>query len=113
MVRRISVFVLLTAQPPPSPHLFPSTTLFRSDWLSHLPFGRLSAARATPYCARMSSSVTTPLSWCTLARLTTGSRSSWLAPIRSEEHTSELQSLRHLVCRLPLEKKNELHSWSP
>src|SRR5437899_6654750 len=27
---------------------------------------------------------------------------------RSEEHTSELQSLRHLVCRLLLEKKNEL-----
>src|ERR1039458_6396291 len=26
-------------------------------------------------------------------------------PIRSEEHTSELQSLRHLVCRLLLEKK--------
>src|SRR5262245_31109030 len=28
---------------------------------------------------------------------------------RSEEHTSELQSLRHLVCRLLLEKKNRLH----
>src|SRR5262245_64587040 len=28
-----------------------------------------------------------------------------LAPRRSEEHTSELQSLRHLVCRLLLEKK--------
>src|SRR5262245_62858822 len=27
------------------------------------------------------------------------------APPRSEEHTSELQSLRHLVCRLLLEKK--------
>src|ERR1039458_6889248 len=27
---------------------------------------------------------------------------------RSEEHTSELQSLRHLVCRLLLEKKNNL-----
>src|SRR5262245_63848048 len=27
--------------------------------------------------------------------------------IRSEEHTSELQSLRHLVCRLLLEKKNK------
>src|SRR5262245_62802182 len=27
---------------------------------------------------------------------------------RSEEHTSELQSLRHLVCRLLLEKKNTL-----
>src|ERR1039458_10852676 len=29
------------------------------------------------------------------------------APSRSEEHTSELQSLRHLVCRLLLEKKNQ------
>src|SRR5205814_7637599 len=29
------------------------------------------------------------------------------APVRSEEHTSELQSLRHLVCRLLLEKKKE------
>src|SRR5262245_63914760 len=28
-----------------------------------------------------------------------------LCPVRSEEHTSELQSLRHLVCRLLLEKK--------
>src|SRR5437899_8695223 len=27
--------------------------------------------------------------------------------VRSEEHTSELQSLRHLVCRLLLEKKND------
>src|ERR1039458_5799093 len=30
----------------------------------------------------------------------------WLAFNRSEEHTSELQSLRHLVCRLLLEKNN-------
>src|SRR5262245_64157278 len=30
------------------------------------------------------------------------------APDRSEEHTSELQSLRHLVCRLLLEKKNKI-----
>src|SRR5262245_64336993 len=29
------------------------------------------------------------------------------APLRSEEHTSELQSLRHLVCRLLLEKKKK------
>src|SRR5438045_7066824 len=38
-------------------------------------------------------------------------RNAWFVPIpsphvRSEEHTSELQSLRHLVCRLLLEKKN-------
>src|SRR5258705_5447827 len=31
--------------------------------------------------------------------------SRWAARSRSEEHTSELQSLRHLVCRLLLEKK--------
>src|SRR5947199_3253994 len=30
---------------------------------------------------------------------------------RSEEHTSELQSLRHLVCRLLLEKKKKNHKW--
>src|SRR5262245_64032895 len=30
------------------------------------------------------------------------------ATARSEEHTSELQSLRHLVCRLLLEKKNKI-----
>src|ERR1019366_6165499 len=29
---------------------------------------------------------------------------------RSEEHTSELQSLTNLVCRLPLEKKNNSHT---
>src|SRR5205814_6834884 len=31
------------------------------------------------------------------------------ATLRSEEHTSELQSLRHLVCRLLLEKKKKKH----
>src|SRR3712207_8623399 len=33
-------------------------------------------------------------------------------PVRSEEHTSELQSRQYLVCRLLLEK-NKLHSTSP
>src|SRR5436853_1973762 len=31
----------------------------------------------------------------------------FLSAVRSEEHTSELQSLRHLVCRLLLEKKKK------
>src|SRR5690625_5847662 len=31
-------------------------------------------------------------------------------PVRSEEHTSELQSRGHLVCRLLLEKKNSTHN---
>src|SRR5207253_4288244 len=42
-------------------------------------------------------------------RTASGSRSSAIrtAGIRSEEHTSELQSRGHLVCRLLLEKKNK------
>src|SRR5262245_63017612 len=35
------------------------------------------------------------------------------APARSEEHTSELQSLRHLVCRLQPEKKNNRRRHPP
>src|SRR5215212_12021404 len=34
-----------------------------------------------------------------------GAELSYVRGLRSEEHTSELQSLRHLVCRLLLEKK--------
>src|SRR5262245_48753562 len=49
-----------------------------------------------------------------IARLLAGPRAAFFGalllalypPYRSEEHTSELQSLRHLVCRLLLEKKN-------
>src|ERR1039458_10650025 len=60
---------------PPKSTLFPYTTLFRSS-PAHV--GHSTALKPGP-CAR--------------------------APTRSEEHTSELQSLRHLVCRLLLEKK--------
>src|SRR5262245_62720364 len=35
-------------------------------------------------------------------------RVDWHRNVRSEEHTSELQSLRHLVCRLLLEKKKKI-----
>src|SRR5258705_1549803 len=66
---------------PPRSTLFPYTTLFRS---AH--HGSLLAATATePAAAVMGSGA--------------------LCPRRSEEHTSELQSLRHIVCRLLLEKK--------
>src|SRR5258705_5665867 len=36
----------------------------------------------------------------------------WRASFRSEEHTSELQSLRHLVCRLLLVKKNQMDGYT-
>src|SRR5205814_9213130 len=43
----------------------------------------------------------------TLGAAVTTSRFETDAMVRSEEHTSELQSLRHLVCRLLLEKKKK------
>src|SRR2546429_3344381 len=79
---------------PPRSTLFPYTTLFRSGILLfriHLsaapqtpPFWR--PARPLPYMLFLSHQVPVPLR-------------------RSEEHTSELQSRLHLVCRLLLEKK--------
>src|SRR5437899_10181950 len=41
----------------------------------------------------------------------TGKDQAITTPGRSEEHTSELQSLRHLVCRLLLEKKKPTHAY--
>src|SRR2546425_4308093 len=65
---------------PPRSTLFPYTTLFRSQ-------DRLVAQQAAPQAGNARSPAGGPL---------------W----RSEEHTSELQSLAYLVCRLLLEKKN-------
>src|SRR2546430_5477747 len=71
---------------PPRSTLFPYTTLFRSTCAAT---ARRDSYRAAP-CATAS-------------------------PIRSEEHTSELQSQSNLVCRLLLEKKkkiNHLHYYT-
>src|SRR5438093_6772515 len=67
-------------RPPPRSTLFPYTTLFRS--------------RRTPTACPGARAPRAPCRYCPPAR---GSR--------SEEHTSELQSLTNLVCRLLLEKK--------
>src|ERR1039458_7594354 len=62
---------------PPRSTLFPYTTLFRSNYRANV--------------------------WLNGKRIAdSGSMAG--AIVRSEEHTSELQSLRHLVCRLLLEK---------
>src|SRR5438874_7131507 len=66
---------------PPRSTLFPYTTLFRSD----SDRGFSTQGNSTPRAARNGSS------------------------FRSEEHTSELQSRRDLVCRLLLEKKKNRH----
>src|SRR2546422_5024217 len=78
---------------PPRSTLFPYTTLFRS-----LPDGRL-IPLLRPQGARRGPAGRH-------ARVLGGGRGA-LAPGRSEEHTSELQSRLHLVCRLLLEKKKK------
>src|SRR2546422_2457391 len=85
---------------PPRSTLFPYTTLFRSpaaDGRSEL------RACATPRTWRPRFRLQTPYVW--------SGRSACIrlncVRERSEEHTSELQSRLHLVCRLLLEKKKK------
>src|SRR2546422_2659726 len=73
---------------PPRSTLFPYTTLFRS-----CAFGCAARSAGRPSCPRTSGPEPGPA--CGSGR------------VRSEEHTSELQSRLHLVCRLLLEKKKK------
>src|SRR2546422_5435601 len=77
---------------PPRSTLFPYTTLFRS------PSCPAAIARSKNAPASPASDVTIRGTRCSPG--TTAARTA-----RSEEHTSELQSRLHLVCRLLLEKK--------
>src|SRR5690348_17421624 len=93
----------IRSRPPAAPTLFPYTTLFRSPasttHAAHRPlctvcaFFERAPARATRVCRARA---------CGRAR---GSPRGTSGGARSEEHTSELQSPVHLVCRLLLEKK--------
>src|SRR2546422_8337446 len=76
---------------PPRSTLFPYTTLFRSP-LGEPPWGVQSRPTSRPRGAGLRISRVFAV----------------LRRARSEEHTSELQSRLHLVCRLLLEKKNEV-----
>src|SRR2546429_3121092 len=85
---------------PPRSTLFPYTTLFRS---LRLP-GRRVAADLLPLLG------TVPVEHPLRVQVRgVGDR----ADARSEEHTSELQSRLHLVCRLLLEKKKKNASTTP
>src|SRR5690349_22599817 len=78
---------------PPRSTLFPYTTLFRSQpWKFQRRTGAAAASRH----------VAAPT-----GRLAPSKRSANQLQQRSEEHTSELQSRRDLVCRLLLEKKKK------
>src|SRR2546425_5057192 len=89
---------------PPRSTLFPYTTLFRSPACELRLFGqdRDALEKMKRYAERR-------LEWTVLATSRLDEAVSGAAvvvnQIRSEEHTSELQSLAYLVCRLLLEKK--------
>src|SRR5687768_18161782 len=77
-------------RPPPRSTLLPYTTLFRSQITSTKTAGSRAASRG---------------------RKGFGAFSYSHSQLRSEEHTSELQSRLHLVCRLLLEKHNT-YQWN-
>src|SRR2546425_9527105 len=80
---------------PPRSTLFPYTTLFRSRHRHHRS-ARAGCARSPGGRPRRGH----------VGRAVAG-RSAGRGGARSEEHTSELQSLAYLVCRLLLEKKKK------
>src|SRR2546422_5916232 len=80
---------------PPRSTLFPYTTLFRSCPHFHVVKGRGDGPRRFRLSLRKHERLKVHVLW--VARWWT----------RSEEHTSELQSRLHLVCRLLLEKKKK------
>src|SRR5437870_9679280 len=81
--------------PPPSSPLFPYTTLFRSPSSG-------AASRTPPFSAP-------PMPSSSRRTGTSAAPSAARSDLRrSEEHTSELQSRGHLVCRLLLEKKKPI-----
>src|SRR5207244_9326118 len=93
----LSSFFLRLRRPPTST-LFPYTTLFRSGRQRHHP-RRLLRRDPLGDGAGLLVQAHRP------AHLSHGAHPPSLRAARSEEHTSELQSPDHLVCRLLLEKK--------
>src|SRR3712207_9283960 len=101
-------FFFLMIRRPPRSTLFPYTTLFRSSGDPELAVGvaevRLDGLRGDEERLR-DLGVRQPLGrHLRDPPLARGQR------LRSEEHTSELQSRQYLVCRLLLEKKTNTHS---
>src|SRR2546422_8624173 len=84
---------------PPRSTLFPYTTLFRSDFTRPMDV-RLEATHLAHLLKEVLDVAKPQLQQAQI-------QVAQLLPIRSEEHTSELQSRLHLVCRLLLEKKKK------
>src|SRR3712207_7191506 len=80
---------------PPRSTLFPYTTLFRSPLVVELP--RQPGTRETRWMHLLSG----------MPSIADRALDATPTDLRSEEHTSELQSRQYLVCRLLLEKKKQ------
>src|SRR5687768_18257439 len=96
---------------PPDSTLFPYTTLFRSSTrLTGIRCGAdVTAAGSDSARSAISSRASEKASSVSLDSVSVGSIIS-ASRTRSEEHTSELQSRLHLVCRLLLEKKKKQYT---
>src|SRR5262245_62641951 len=95
--------VLLVTQRSPISTLYPYTTLFRSSGGSHTISAPLAIGRNTRIDVSGSGTLDVT-SQMTAADGVVLTKDGGGTLSRSEEHTSELQSLTHLVCRLLLEK---------
>src|SRR5437016_10910178 len=95
---------------PPRSTLFPYTTLFRSDLLKRFCGVRVSASTVLRDTEGEGERLRAQQKEGRMVQ-PTQAEPKWTAPRtegqRSEEHTSELQSLTNLVCRLLLEKKKK------
>src|SRR2546430_11231409 len=94
----VAKFFFLMIRRPPRSTLFPYTTLFRSRIL------RMSRKAGTAFFPAFCR-VPMYRSECESSTSTSAANSTFGIDVRSEEHTSELQSQSNLVCRLLLEKK--------
>src|SRR3989442_7460301 len=100
MIRFFSFFFLMIRRPPRST-LFPYTTLFRSPM-------KFPLAPSTPTRLGFEPAALERLMELVTRHVAEGRYpGAQLEAERSEEHTSELQSRPHLVCRLLLAKKNK------
>src|SRR2546425_7072687 len=107
------IFFFLMIRRPPRSTLFPYTTLFRSvmagGWLVLVAFLFVNACRSETVTLhlRNGASVTGEIisldtTFITITNAVLGKIAIPVVEVRSEEHTSELQSLAYLVCRLLL-----------
>src|SRR3712207_7463431 len=88
---------------PPRSTLFPYTTLFRSARIACLDLPEIEHQRPfRPFEGELGASLPAEAG----GGETQGIGEALVGQLRSEEHTSELQSRQYLVCRLLLEKKN-------